>query len=64
MSGHGLYLFSAPPSYVGVAHVARGLDGWDEFECDVTKTSDANNGTSNVAQNLVTKEETADENVD
>lgn len=61
---HRLYLFSTPPSYVGIAHVARGLDGRNEFECDVTKPDDADNSASNVAEDLLAKEQATDENVD
>lgn len=59
-----LYLLSTPSSCIGVAHVAWGLDRWNEFECNVTNTDDANNGSSNVAEDLLAEEETTDENVD
>lgn len=59
-----LYLLSTPSSCIGVAHVAWGFDRWNEFECNVAKTDDANNGSSNVAEDLLAEEETTDENVE
>jgi hypothetical protein len=59
-----LDLLSAPTSVFGVAHVARGLDGRNELECDITNADDANNGASNLGKPHLTENESAEEDID
>jgi hypothetical protein len=58
-----LDLFRAP-TCIGFAHVAGWLDRGDKFEGDVGDTNDADNTTSNVAENLLAKQKAAKKDVD
>lgn len=58
-----LDLLSAP-SLVRLAHVGRRLNRRNELEHDVSDTNDTDNGGSNLAQNGVVEQDTADEDVD
>jgi hypothetical protein len=60
----GLDLLSPPTRDVGLAHVARGLDGRDKLEDDVSDTDNANDTTSNLADDGCAKEKGADEDVE
>lgn len=59
----GLNLLSAPASILSLAHVAGGLDGGNELEGDVCDTDDADDGTSDFAENAVAEEKAAEEDV-
>jgi hypothetical protein len=59
-----LDLLSTPTSIFGLAHVGRGLDGGNELEGDVGKTSDTDDATSNVAKDVATQDQRAEEDVD
>lgn len=52
-----LNLFSAPACIVGLAHIAGWLDRGDEFEGDETDTDNANDTTSNVAEDSSAEKE-------
>lgn len=60
---HSLDLLSTPTG-VGLAHVARGLDGGDELENNVTDTDDTDDTTSDVVDDHASEEKAADEDVD
>lgn len=62
--GIGLNLLSAPTGSFGIAHVARGLNGRDELEDDVGDTDDTNGSASNLAEDSLSEEEAADEDVE
>lgn len=52
------------PAGIGLAHVARGLDGGNELEDDVGDTDTTDNGTSDVLDDHGAENEAADEDVD
>jgi hypothetical protein len=59
-----LDLLGAPASILGLAHVAWGLDGGDKLKGNVGETDDTDAATSNLAEDMVTQEKTAEEDVD
>lgn len=59
----GLDLLRAP-SGIGLAHVGRRLNRWDEFEDGVSQPNGANNRTEDVAEHVVVEEDSSDEDVD
>ena len=58
-----LNLLGAPARIVGLAHVAGWLDRGNKFESDETDTDDADDTTSNVAEDSSAEKEATKENV-
>jgi hypothetical protein len=52
------------PAGVGIAHVCRRLDRWDEFEDDVGKAHNADNGAWDDAPPALTDGYGTDEDID
>ncbi|KAF7560504.1 hypothetical protein G7046_g3645 [Stylonectria norvegica] len=59
-----LDLLGSPAGSLCIAHIARGLDGRDELEGDISDTNNADDSTGDLAEDMGTKEETSDEDVD
>lgn len=63
--GHrDLDLLSAPTSVLSLAHVAWGFDRGNELQGKVSDTDDADDATSDLAEDLVAKKKAAEEDVD
>lgn len=58
-----LDLLGAPASILGLAHVAWGLDGGDKLKSDEGETNDTDAATGNLAEDFLTEEKTAEEDV-
>lgn len=58
-----LDLLGAPASILGLAHVAWGLDGGDKLKGDEGETDETDAATSNLAEDFLTQEKTAEEDV-
>ena len=59
-----LDLLGTPAGNLSLAHVGGGLDRGNELEANVGETDDTNDTTSNLAEDHVTEDQAADEDVD
>ena len=63
-TGGLLNLFGAPACDIGLAHVARGLNRGDELENGVSDTDNADDTSSDVAEDVAAEEQGAEEDID